>query len=164
MAFYPFFMFDFRVAKELAELEAKGEVGLDQFLEFSRTHHSLLWPAFQMQLALKKKMMGVGFWQTHAERRVKLSKNKYMKIKDLLQLVRGYQRFLLIAYNALNQSCLHPCSMPKVKSTLLLMHPWRHKRRFFWKALAPRRIVVPDNKRHKSRFCSKARARKNRNF
>lgn len=77
-----------RVTKELAELEAKGEVGLDQFLEFSRTHHSLLWPAFQMQLALKKKMMGVGFWQTHAERRVKLSKNKYVKIKDLLQLVR----------------------------------------------------------------------------
>lgn len=77
----------FRVAKELAELEAKGDVGLDQFLEFTRTHHSLLWPAFQMQLALKKKMIGIGFWQTHAERRVKLTKNKYVKIKDLLQLV-----------------------------------------------------------------------------
>jgi hypothetical protein len=76
----------FRVAKELAELEAKGDVGLDQFLEFTRTHHSLLWPAFQMQLALKKKMIGIGFWQTHAERRVKLTKNKYVKIKDLLQL------------------------------------------------------------------------------
>lgn len=76
-----------RVAKELAELEAKGDVGLDAFLEFTRTHHSLLWPAFQMQLALKKKMMGIGFWQTHSERRVKLTKNKYVKIKDLLQMV-----------------------------------------------------------------------------
>lgn len=77
-----------RVAKDLDELEAKGDVGLDEFLEFSRTHHSLLWPAFQMQLALKKKMMGIGFWQTHSERRVKLSKSKYVRITDLLHMVR----------------------------------------------------------------------------
>lgn len=75
------------MTKDLKELESKGEVDLNRFLEFSRTHHSLLWPAFQMQLYLKKKMMGVRFWKSHAERRVKLSKNKYVKIKDLLVMV-----------------------------------------------------------------------------
>lgn len=76
-----------RVSKDLAELEAKGEVRLDAFLTFTRTHHSLLWPAFQMQLYLKKKMLGVRFWNVHSERRVKLCKNKYVRIKDLLNMV-----------------------------------------------------------------------------
>lgn len=73
--------------KDLGELHQAGEVDLPRFLEFTRTHHSLLFPAFQLQLSLKKALLGVSFWEKHAERRVKVSKDKYIKIKDLLALV-----------------------------------------------------------------------------
>ncbi|RYY81143.1 hypothetical protein EON63_16070 [archaeon] len=68
------------------ELHTGGPVDLPRFLEFTRTHHSLLFPAFQLQLALKKTLLGVSFWERHAERRVKISKDKFIKIKDLLAL------------------------------------------------------------------------------
>lgn len=75
-----------RVIVDLRELRGGGDVNLARFLEFSRTHHSLLFPAFQLQLALKKSLLGVSFWEKHSERRVKTSSNKYIKIKDILAM------------------------------------------------------------------------------
>jgi hypothetical protein len=79
--------------KEMKELQAIGEIDLEIFLEFSRTHHSLLFPAFQMQLYLRKKVLGVYFWNSHCDRRIKISKNKYVKISDLLHLVSNCSIF-----------------------------------------------------------------------
>lgn len=76
-----------QVLNDLGELHQGGAVTLLRFLEFTRTHHSLLFPAFQMQLALKKALLGVHFWERHAERRVQISFNSYIKIKDLLAMV-----------------------------------------------------------------------------
>eukprot|EP01039_Chlorochromonas_danica_P007795 gene7795-8606_t len=75
-----------QVIVDLRELRGGGDVTLGRFLEFSRTHHSLLFPAFQLQLALKKSLLGVSFWEKHSERRVKTSSNKYIKIKDILAM------------------------------------------------------------------------------
>lgn len=72
--------------KDLVDLHMGGPVDLPRFLEFTRTHHSLLFPAFQLQLALKKTLLGISFWERHAERRVKISKDKFIKIKDLLNM------------------------------------------------------------------------------
>lgn len=77
-----------RVAKELKELVNKGnEINLEVFLDFARLRQSLLFPAFEMQLALRTQILGVSFWEKTADRRVKLSKNKYITIQKLLELV-----------------------------------------------------------------------------
>jgi hypothetical protein len=77
-----------RVAKELKDLVNKGnEINLEVFLEFTRLRQSLLFPAFEMQLALRKQILGIYFWERTADRRVKLSKNKYITIRKLLEMV-----------------------------------------------------------------------------
>jgi hypothetical protein len=63
-----------------------GDINVDRFLSFIRDHHSLLFPAFQMQLALKKGILGVNFWESCAQRRVQLSKKKYVTIKQIIEL------------------------------------------------------------------------------
>ncbi len=62
-------------------------VDVDAFLQFSTSHQYLLFPAFQLQLLLRTKIMGVSFWETHGQRRMKLSDNKYVKLEDFLTLV-----------------------------------------------------------------------------
>lgn len=69
------------------EFLSEGEITLDRFVKFTQNHHSLLFPAFQMQLALKKSILGVRFWELCSERRVQLSKNKFVTIKQLIELV-----------------------------------------------------------------------------
>lgn len=87
-AFNPLFIlfFSYRVTKDLDELLEGGDVNVDRYLEFARTHHSLLFPAFQLQTLLQKKIIGLAFWTHHSNKRIKLSNNKYMKIKDLLDV------------------------------------------------------------------------------
>jgi hypothetical protein len=68
-------------------MEKQGDIDLDKFLQFVQNHHSLLFPAFQMQLALKKSILGVRFWEDCSERRVRLSHNKYISIKMIIELV-----------------------------------------------------------------------------
>ena len=76
------------VQKELRELiTANKEIDLDVFTTYTQTHHSLLFPAFQLQLLLRTKIMGTSFWENHCNRRVRLSNNKYIKIKDFIVLV-----------------------------------------------------------------------------
>lgn len=70
-----------------------GEITLNRFLEFAKHHHSLLFPAFQMQLYLKKNLLGVNFWERCADRRIKLSKKKFVTVKQLIEMVRQIEIF-----------------------------------------------------------------------
>jgi hypothetical protein len=40
-----------------------------------------------MQLLLKKNILGVRFWEKCSERRVQISKKKYLTIKQIIELV-----------------------------------------------------------------------------
>lgn len=76
-----------RTRKDLEEfIEQKGDINLDRFLVFVQNHHSLLFPAFQMQLALKQNILGVRFWEKASDRRVRLSQKKYVTIKEILEM------------------------------------------------------------------------------
>jgi phosphotransferase system HPr-like phosphotransfer protein len=75
-----------RTKKDLEMFLKDGDINVDRFLLFIRDHHSLLFPAFQMQLALKKGILGVNFWESCAQRRVQLSKKKYVTIKQIIEL------------------------------------------------------------------------------
>ncbi len=79
-------------------------VDVDAFLQFSTSHQYLLFPAFQLQLLLRTKIMGVSFWETHGQRRMKLSDNKYVKLEDFLTLVCFsnlcyFSKFWLISFS-----------------------------------------------------------------
>jgi len=73
----------------LKDLIDRGrEITLEVFLEFSHLRQSLLFPAFEMQFALRKQILGVRYWEQSADRRVKLSNNsKYTTMSKLLEMV-----------------------------------------------------------------------------
>ncbi len=64
-----------------------NDIDVNVFMKYTTKHHSLLFPAFQMQLLLQTSIMGVKFWEKHGKRRIQLSNDKYIKIKDFLVLV-----------------------------------------------------------------------------
>lgn len=76
------------MAKELEALQHEhSDIDVNVFMKYTAKHHSLLFPAFQMQLLLQTSIMGVNFWDKHGKRRIQLSKDKYIKIEDFIALV-----------------------------------------------------------------------------
>lgn len=65
-------------------------VVVDSFIEFSTSHQYLLFPAFQMQLLLRTKVMGITFWEQQSMRRLKTCDGKYLKLEDYLSFVSFY--------------------------------------------------------------------------
>ena len=67
---------------------AMGNEGVDvtQFQHFAERHQGMLWPAFQMQDALRRRVVGERFWRKRAESRIELCKGEYVPIDQLLQL------------------------------------------------------------------------------
>ncbi len=84
------------------------EIELKDFLEFTRDHSLLLYPAFQLQLALQLKVVGLSFWEKCANRRIMLGKRNYMTVSELIKLVsletvsqlilHGYPAYLFTFY------------------------------------------------------------------
>ena len=62
-------------------------IDVDAFLQFSLSHQYLLFPAFQMQTLLRKRFMGIPYWETHGQKRSKLSENKYVKLETYLTMI-----------------------------------------------------------------------------
>jgi hypothetical protein len=48
----------------------------------------MLYPAFQLQYMLQGKVLGHAFWSHCSNRRIELSKGKYVALRDLMELVR----------------------------------------------------------------------------
>ena len=41
-------------------------------------------PAFQIQSALRRKILGSGFWEHHTENRIRMTEGKYVPVRDFL--------------------------------------------------------------------------------
>lgn len=54
------------------------------------THQALLNPAFQIQSALRRKILGSGFWEQHTENRIRMTEGKYVPVRDFLLKVSTY--------------------------------------------------------------------------
>lgn len=85
-----------------AELKAFSDTmetfNVKRFHEYIKTHQAMLFPAFQMQLALQRKFLGVPYWEKSADKRIKLCKGKYISIEKFLLSVRFpliHERILL---------------------------------------------------------------------
>lgn len=74
------------MAQELNNYEEqfKEPFKVDSFRRFVKTHQAMLFPAFQMQLALQRKFLGVSFWECIANRRMELCNGKYIPIKKFI--------------------------------------------------------------------------------
>lgn len=72
--------------KELRSLDKKATINVDRFRAFVTTHPALLFPAFQMQLALRQHVLGVRFWERCAQKRIKLVDGRRVTLGKLLEM------------------------------------------------------------------------------
>ena len=64
-----------------------GDVNIEDFREFSRTHPALLFNAFQMQEAIQERVLGRTFWEYYSERRIEVSKGRlYVPVTEFIEL------------------------------------------------------------------------------
>jgi hypothetical protein len=76
------------IINELHALDLAGKVlNIDQFSSFVKTHQALLFPAFQMQSALRRNILGAGFWESHANKRIKFTNGKYVSVGQFIVAV-----------------------------------------------------------------------------
>lgn len=75
-----------QITKELRILDSKATINVDRFRAFVTTHPALLFPAFQMQLALRQHVLGVRFWQRCAQKRIKLVNGTRITVGTLLEM------------------------------------------------------------------------------
>lgn len=94
------------VYNELRDIEREGKLlDLQQFPAFAQRHQALLFPAFQMQFALRKTILGnrldfpsdfnaaiitidvYRFWEASAIQRAQISKGGYLPIEKYVDLV-----------------------------------------------------------------------------
>ena len=48
-----------------------------------------MFPVFKLQNHLQERVLGIRFWEKASERRIQLSKGKYVKLSELMRLVSG---------------------------------------------------------------------------
>jgi hypothetical protein len=72
-----------RAHHKLAELEL-SKIDFPAFLAFTHKHKAMLYPAFSLQLNLKKYIMGSAFWHRQAINRLKISNGKYRSVTDII--------------------------------------------------------------------------------
>jgi len=76
------------VETDIAKLEAiDGDVSIEDFREFCRTHPALLFCAFQVQEAIQDRVLGMNFWAYYSTRRIEISKGRlYVPITEFMEL------------------------------------------------------------------------------
>ena len=76
------------IATELEALERlDGDVDIEEFREFSRTHPALLFLAFQMQEKIQNYVMGPTFWKHYSERRIEISNGRlYVPVYEFMEI------------------------------------------------------------------------------
>eukprot|EP00618_Florenciella_parvula_P032574 CAMPEP_0119541330 /NCGR_PEP_ID=MMETSP1344-20130328/52892_1 /TAXON_ID=236787 /ORGANISM="Florenciella parvula, Strain CCMP2471" /LENGTH=343 /DNA_ID=CAMNT_0007585287 /DNA_START=310 /DNA_END=1337 /DNA_ORIENTATION=- len=72
--------------QKFSESKADEEIGKEEFSDFVRRNPALLYPAFQLQMTLQRKTMGLGFWEQLANTRVELSEGNFISVTALLQV------------------------------------------------------------------------------
>jgi Ca2+-binding EF-hand superfamily protein len=74
------------INKELKALDSVTAINVDRFRAFVANHPALLFPAFQMQLALRQHILGVRFWNRCADKRIQLVDGRRVALSDLTEL------------------------------------------------------------------------------
>ena len=72
-----------RAYHKLAELEL-STIDFPTFVEFSHKHKAMLYPAFALQMSLKKYIMGHSFWHRQAINRLKMSNGSYRTVTAII--------------------------------------------------------------------------------
>lgn len=75
-----------QVLTDIKAIKGDAIFDIQEFRKFVKTHQALLFPAFQMQFALQKKILGKGFWTNNAERRLRLSDGNYISIQKFMEI------------------------------------------------------------------------------
>jgi hypothetical protein len=82
-----------RMENELQQInlsvEQKGPIDLEAFKSFTKFHQSILYLAFNVQMKLRRTILGDEFWEMLSRRRLKLSKGRYMSLTTILMIVSG---------------------------------------------------------------------------
>jgi hypothetical protein len=73
--------------KALERDEKTFKVG--QFVAFMQTRQALLYPAYQVQTALRRRLLGESFWEAQIERRMEMSNGQYLPVQKLIITVRA---------------------------------------------------------------------------
>ena len=77
-----------RIVKALRKLSVNQMFTVDQFHHFVESRPALLFPAFKMQHHLRRRVLGVWFWESAAKRRIRLTKNgRFVSMESLLKMV-----------------------------------------------------------------------------
>lgn len=74
------------VYEEIEKLDLNGDINTDSFREFARTHPALLFPAFQIQEYLQRRVLGIEFWEYYSNKRLELSKGCYVPISEFMEI------------------------------------------------------------------------------
>jgi len=74
------------VYEQIEALEVMGDIDTDIFREFARNHPALLFPAFQIQEHLQRKVLGSDFWEYYSNKRLELSKGVYVSISEFMEI------------------------------------------------------------------------------
>ena len=82
--FFVLFILFSSVSVELKGLEAKGTFDLEKFQKFAKFHQALLFPAFNMQSIMMKRVLGAGFWWKQTKRRAQLSGGEYLPMESFI--------------------------------------------------------------------------------
>jgi len=76
------------VDQELHKIDSRTPINLPAFRKFTKTHQALLFPVFQLQNQLQKKVLGVAFWHKASNRRIEICKGNYITMSTLMEMVR----------------------------------------------------------------------------
>ena len=72
-----------KVYQKLAELEI-SELKLQAFREFTAKHKAMLYPAFALQLSMKKYIVGESFWKKQTAVRTKICRGEYLTMEEII--------------------------------------------------------------------------------
>lgn len=81
-----------KIVKELCEVDLSGNpraasVTVPIFMRVTRNAPVMLFPAFELQLAIQKRILGVGFWEKIAKRRRTLTERGIFDIRNVVTLL-----------------------------------------------------------------------------
>jgi Ca2+-binding EF-hand superfamily protein len=74
------------VLYELDQLNKQQPFTVDRFSKFCKHHHGMLFHAFQLQMKLRTRVCGDGFWERCSNRRIELCKGKFISMGEIMEL------------------------------------------------------------------------------
>jgi hypothetical protein len=64
-----------------------GNMTIEHFVSFSKTHQTLLQEVFTLQRRMRKRTLGIEYWHAVSKRRIELMAGRFVQLADLMILV-----------------------------------------------------------------------------